>query len=159
MTPEQFTSFIEVYRPTLISLTVRLYQLSNSDAEDVVQDSIILALANLHTYRAESGFVTWISAIVKNKALKFLRRQRVATKYTRVTKPDTFYFSRPITGDGEYFLSQLSKEVADYLILQNGWGLAAKEAAKRLDIPLVTIRTKAKKELVRLRKRLEREGL
>jgi RNA polymerase sigma-70 factor (ECF subfamily) len=63
----------------------RLYRLartivrSDSEAEDVVQDSYVRAFARLATFRGESDLGTWLGRIVINEALGLLRRAHAVT--------------------------------------------------------------------------------
>ncbi len=45
------------------------------EAEDIVQDSAVKALGNLHRFRAESRLGTWFSSVVVNTAIDHLRRR------------------------------------------------------------------------------------
>jgi len=49
------------------------------DAEDAVQTAYGRAFQQLHTFREEARFSTWITSIVVNQSLLHLRRQRRAT--------------------------------------------------------------------------------
>ncbi len=55
---------------------VRPLTVSDADAEDVVQDTFVKALGNLHRYRRQSGkrFVAWLMTIALNTARKQARR-------------------------------------------------------------------------------------
>lgn len=45
------------------------------DAEDVVQDTFVIALTKLKQFRGESAFFTWLYQVAKNVALTHLRRR------------------------------------------------------------------------------------
>src|SRR5579871_2845057 len=49
---------------------------SYDDAEDVVQESLLRAYKNLHTFKGEAKFSTWLSRITINTALMHLRKKR-----------------------------------------------------------------------------------
>ncbi len=49
------------------------------DSEDAVQTAYGRAFQQLHTFREEARFSTWITSIVVNQSLLHLRRQRRAT--------------------------------------------------------------------------------
>jgi RNA polymerase sigma-70 factor (ECF subfamily) len=46
------------------------------EAEDVAQETFLKALRNLHAYRAEARFSTWLVSIALNEARNRLRRDR-----------------------------------------------------------------------------------
>jgi RNA polymerase sigma-70 factor (ECF subfamily) len=49
---------------------------NHHDAEDAVQDGLLLAFANLAQFEGRSQFSTWLSRIVFNAAISKLRRNR-----------------------------------------------------------------------------------
>jgi RNA polymerase sigma-70 factor, ECF subfamily len=49
------------------------------DAEDTAQETMLKALKNLHQFRSESKFSTWLVAIAINEARARLRHERVIT--------------------------------------------------------------------------------
>jgi RNA polymerase sigma-70 factor (ECF subfamily) len=51
---------------------------NESDSEDAVQTAYGRAFQQLHTFREEARFSTWITSIVVNQSLLHLRRQRRA---------------------------------------------------------------------------------
>jgi len=63
------------YRTRLYRIALRLLR-SKEDAEDVVQDALLLAYRNLSSFEGRSMFSTWLTRIVVNCALGRRRRQR-----------------------------------------------------------------------------------
>ena len=51
---------------------------NESDAEDVAQEAMLKALANIRQFRAEARFSTWLIQITVNEALMRRRRERTA---------------------------------------------------------------------------------
>lgn len=49
---------------------------NDSDAADATQQGFLSAVEQLHRFRGESSFVTWVSRIVSHAALKILRKRR-----------------------------------------------------------------------------------
>ena len=52
----------------------RRFTRSHEDAEDLVQDAMLRACVNVHKFRKESHFSTWLIAIVNNAALSMKRK-------------------------------------------------------------------------------------
>jgi len=52
---------------------------NRQDAEDAVQRAFQRALTNLHRFREDSAFLTWMTRIAINGALMLLRRRRITT--------------------------------------------------------------------------------
>jgi RNA polymerase sigma-70 factor, ECF subfamily len=60
---------------TIFHLARRMMR-SNEDAEDVVQESFLLAFIHLRSFKGDSQFSTWLSRIAINAALMKLRKKR-----------------------------------------------------------------------------------
>jgi|SRR5208282_5763399 len=54
----------------------RRYTASADEAHDLVQETMLRAIRNIGRFRRESRFVTWLNAIVINKALSNKRRDK-----------------------------------------------------------------------------------
>jgi RNA polymerase sigma-70 factor (ECF subfamily) len=65
----------ERYRPQLLRLAARVTN-RHEDAEDIVQLALLKAFRNLYMFRGESQMKTWLTAIVRNAALEYVRNQR-----------------------------------------------------------------------------------
>jgi RNA polymerase sigma-70 factor (ECF subfamily) len=66
---------LELRHAQLVRLALRMTRCPE-DAEDVVQESIVKAFANLSRFRGESRMDTWLHAIVLNTARTWLRNRR-----------------------------------------------------------------------------------
>ncbi len=71
--------FHELVRPYEKSVYFAAYSLlrNEQDAEDVAQEAVLKALKNLHTFRAEAKFSTWLVSIALNEARGRLRHDRL----------------------------------------------------------------------------------
>ena len=71
--------FHELVRPHEKSVYFAAYSIlqNEHDAEDVAQETVLKALKNLHTFRAESKFSTWLVSIALNEARGRLRHARL----------------------------------------------------------------------------------
>jgi RNA polymerase sigma-70 factor (ECF subfamily) len=70
-----FHDLIRPYERTVFSMAMALLR-NPQEAEDVVQETFLKALRNLHAYRAEARFSTWLVSIALNEARSSLRRHR-----------------------------------------------------------------------------------
>ncbi len=59
---------------TALYRAARRFTRCHEDAEDLVQDAMLRAVANVRKFRNECHFGTWLTAIVNNTALSFKRR-------------------------------------------------------------------------------------
>lgn len=67
-----FNYFVETYQDMAITIAYRICD-NMLDAEDVVQESYVKAYRNLHSFRAESKFSTWLYRIVYNTAVSLTK--------------------------------------------------------------------------------------
>jgi RNA polymerase sigma-70 factor, ECF subfamily len=68
------------YRARLFRLALRLLR-RREEAEDAVQDGLLLAYKNLASFQGRSLFSTWLTRIVVNAALVRMRRQRARPEF------------------------------------------------------------------------------
>jgi RNA polymerase sigma factor (sigma-70 family) len=66
---------IERYRRQLLWAAARVTN-CREDAEDVLQQALLKAFINLYMFRRKSQMKTWLTAIVRNAALEYVRNQR-----------------------------------------------------------------------------------
>jgi RNA polymerase sigma-70 factor (ECF subfamily) len=70
-----FHDLIRPYERTVFSMAMALLR-NPQEAEDVVQETFLKALRNLHAYRAEARFSSWLVSIALNESRSSLRRRR-----------------------------------------------------------------------------------
>ncbi|GAA3702679.1 RNA polymerase sigma factor [Gordonia hankookensis] len=58
------------------------------DAEDALQNTLVAAWQNLHKFRGEARFSTWVHRIAANNALTVVRRRKDNTQITDFTDPE-----------------------------------------------------------------------
>jgi RNA polymerase sigma-70 factor (ECF subfamily) len=73
---ELFHELIQPFEKSVYFAAFSVLQ-NQQDAEDVAQETVLKALKNLHTFRAESKFSTWLVSIAINEARGRLRHARV----------------------------------------------------------------------------------
>jgi RNA polymerase sigma-70 factor, ECF subfamily len=68
--------FHDLIRPCERSIYFLLYSLlkNEADTEDAAQETVLKVYRNLHLYRGESQFRTWVLSIARNEGLGRLRR-------------------------------------------------------------------------------------
>jgi len=68
--------FHALIKPVERAVFVMLFMLlrNESDAEDVAQETFIKVFRNLHNFRGESKFSTWVLSITRNEGLAWLRK-------------------------------------------------------------------------------------
>ena len=132
------------------------------EVEDVVQDVFLHVYRSLHTFRGDSRFSTWLYRLAVNVTRMHLRRRKSRPRFADVDVPETPSGDQRILDPGEEVdqrmriralyevLDTLSEKKREVLVLHDFDGIAAKEIAETLDIPVLTVRTRlfyARKEL------------
>ena len=110
-----FAYFVETYQDMAITIACRICG-NMQDAEDVVQESYIKAYRNLHTFRSESKFSTWLYRIVYN---------------TAVTHSKTRIWSGMMETDIEY-AADLTDRGADALLAERERREVVKDVLERM---------------------------
>jgi RNA polymerase sigma-70 factor (ECF subfamily) len=73
---ELFHELVAPYEKSVYFAAYSLLQ-NEQDAEDAAQEAVLKALKNLHTFRAEAKFSTWLVSIALNEARGRLRHNRL----------------------------------------------------------------------------------
>ena len=74
---ELFYELVRPYERRVYAAALAILR-NQSDAEDVAQEAMLKALANIRQFRAEARFSTWLIQITVNEALMRRRRERTA---------------------------------------------------------------------------------
>jgi RNA polymerase sigma-70 factor, ECF subfamily len=72
---ELFYELVQPYERRVYAAALAILR-NPADAEDVAQEAVVKALANIRQFRAESRFSTWLIQITVNEALMRRRRER-----------------------------------------------------------------------------------
>ena len=72
---ELFYELVRPYERRVYAAALAILR-NESDAEDVAQEAMLKALANIRQFRAEARFSTWLIQITVNEALMRRRRER-----------------------------------------------------------------------------------
>lgn len=132
------------------------------DVDDVVQDVFLHVYRSLASFRGESRFSTWLYRLTVNVTRMHLRRARSRPRFADVEVPELP--DEDVRDDGPdaqldradrirtlyRLLDGLSEKKREVLVLHDFEGVAAKDIADLLDVPVLTVRTRlfyARKEL------------
>lgn len=77
---------------------------NTDDAEDVLQEAFISAFKNLHYYRGDATFGSWLKRIVVNKAINLLKKRRMEWL------PEDEHFDVPVPEEEEVYRPGLTVE-------------------------------------------------
>ena len=113
--------FHELTRPyeRMVYMTLLSIVKNESDAEDGAQEAVISAYRNLKSFRGDSKFSTWLTAIAINEGRKRLRKAKSATEESIEEEAEGYegdYTPAPLTDWREIPLETLErKEIREAL--------------------------------------------
>src|SRR6478609_8457425 len=73
---DAFEQLVRVYDQSVLRLAMNLLR-SPEDARDVYQEAFLRVYKNLHSFRFDCSFHTWLYRIVTNLCLDHLRKRKV----------------------------------------------------------------------------------
>ncbi len=148
-------AFREIYRrhtPRLMGFVWRLFGRTESDAEDVVQETWVRACEGFALFRWESAFSTWLLGIGLNVVRDFLRHNARSKSVQMANPPDPQGPGVPHEDriDLERSIKLLPDGYRLVLVLHDVEGMKHKEIAGKLGISVGT----SKSQLSNARKML-----
>jgi RNA polymerase sigma-70 factor (ECF subfamily) len=120
---DAFGQLVRAYDQSVLRLAMNLLR-SPEDAQDVYQEAFLRVFRNLHTFRFDCSFHTWLYRIVTNLCLDQMRRRKVRREEPTVIptadgivdRMDSVADSR---GDGDpqrnLFSGQIRKKIKEVL--------------------------------------------
>lgn len=171
---EAFTLLVERYQRMLYTIAYRF--LGNAeDASDAAQEALVRAYKNLHSFRGNCSFKTWLQHIIANVCRDALRRKsrrpiisldslqendgRVWELPDRnANSPEEIVLSRE---EGDYLqnlIQSLSPEYRMVIIMRELQGFSYEEIATRLNCSVGTIKSRLSRARQALRKQIEQDG-
>jgi RNA polymerase sigma-70 factor (ECF subfamily) len=159
--PAAFRQIFVRHRETVSRIVYRMLGPS-PDVEDVVQDVFLNVYRSLPSFRGDSKFSTWLYRLATNVTKMHLRRGRSRPRFSDVEVPEVPRDAEPQQMPDQQveqaervralyrLLEGLSEKKREVLVLHDLEGVAAKEIAGLLEIPVLTVRTRlfyARKEL------------
>jgi RNA polymerase sigma-70 factor, ECF subfamily len=82
---EAFEQLVRAYDQSVLRLAMNLLR-SPEDARDVYQEAFLRVFRNLHTFRFDCSFHTWLYRIVTNICLDQLRKRKVRKEESAVVE-------------------------------------------------------------------------
>jgi RNA polymerase sigma-70 factor, ECF subfamily len=160
----------------------KLYRLArgilrnDSEAEDVVQETYVLAFTHLDGFRGDAGLSTWLSRIAINEALGRLRRQRPAVEWnslqpgelethaqiiqfplSAVSDPEKTMAQREIQQVVEHAIDDLPEAFRIVFMTRVVEGMNVEETAEILGLKPETVKTRLHRARAMLRDNVERK--
>jgi RNA polymerase sigma-70 factor, ECF subfamily len=161
--PEQATGTFEgellAVLPRLRAISVMLTR-DRVAADDLLQDSIVLALSAKHSYTLGTNLTAWMYRLMRNRLISLARRRRPST--VPLDDPAAIAVSTAPEQDGRMMRRLLEREMAllpvgqrEALILVGAAGQSYAEAAVALGCTVGTVKSRVSRARDALRLRLE----
>ncbi|MBU2867792.1 RNA polymerase sigma factor [Pacificibacter marinus] len=137
---------------------------SSSHADDLVQDAIMKAWENLHSFQAGTNMRAWLFTILRNTFYSDQRKRKREVQDSDGTfaatlseKPD--HDGRLAMAEFEQAFVQLKTEQREALMLVGAMGFSYEEAALTCGVALGTVKSRVNRARLRLSELLElKEG-
>ena len=170
---ELFYELVHPYERRVYAAALAILRNEN-DAEDVVQEAMLKALANIRQFRAEARFSTWLIQITVNEALMRRRRERTVTMEPIDDRPndDADYIPREFADWREIpsealerkevrqrlaeALASLDPKYREVFVLRDMEQLNIQETAETLGISIASVKTRLLRARLMLRDLLAR---
>jgi RNA polymerase sigma-70 factor (ECF subfamily) len=160
---DAFETLVRRHKDSVLNLARRMTG-DRESAEDIAQETFIKAYRELHRFRGEAAFATWLYRIALNEARQYLRgqRRRVA-RWTRQSEQAAFEApeaedpaeASPLVG----LLQELPQEQREALALFYLQELSLEDIARTLGSPVGTIKARLSRGRERLRSLAQERGL
>jgi RNA polymerase sigma-70 factor (ECF subfamily) len=159
----------ERHYPSSLDVARRILR-SEDESQDAVQSAYLSALRNLHSFRGDAAFKTWITRIVTNCCLMRFRQPWLRTTWIGLDAlaanggalrfasprptPEASAFCREIALALSDAAAALPKPLCDVFQLHAISGLSLKQVAKAMGLTLPATKSRLFRANARMRKRL-----
>lgn len=133
------------------------------DAEDAMQNAMVAAWKNIHRFRPEARFSTWMYRITSNAALELLRKRReIPDDEAGYEEAD---HAAPIQQRVTSImvvrqaLADLEPEFKEAIVLREYAGLSYDEIAQHQKVPTATVKSRLNRAKTKLKAALEQRGV
>ncbi len=152
-----FSEHIQISTNQLLSFAMSLTK-NNSDAQDLYQDTVFLALKNKEKFSVGTNFTAWLKTIMRNTFINNYRKQK--RFQTILAKGVGGYFFGKKSSENSTDVDMNVKEIKKLIgniderfktpFLMYYTGFSYDEIAKELDLPMGTVKSRiffARKQL------------
>jgi len=120
----------------------------HEDAEDVAQESFLVALEQLDECRSPERFAGWFMTIVRNRSRNLIRRESLRETSdlprgtrSRIPTPDKITETSELRGILQQAIASLPEVQQQVVLLHDLEGWKHREIAERLGLPSGTVRS------------------
>ena len=128
------------------------YLRNTEDAKDAVQETAITGYSSYQTLKDKNQFKRWMTKILINKCLDFLRKKRTQEKYMDKIVDSANILCEIPTEEIEMMelIGRLPLKIRPYIILRFYHDLTYREVANILHVPEATAKSRTKLALTKL---------
>ncbi len=152
-------AFSEIVRVLMNRISALTYKMTSDKemAVDIAQDSFISAWQNLHTFKFEAKFESWLYRIAYNKSLNAIKKEDRHTNdfdfesQVSNSDPERELYQRELKAKVLTFLETLPKEQRAVFEFRFYKGLSFKEIADTTGKALGTVKTLYREAVKKLR--------
>jgi RNA polymerase sigma-70 factor, ECF subfamily len=138
----------------------KLLTRSMTDADDLIQETMLRALSKLHLWQPGSDLRAWLFTIMRNQHMNEIRRQVRARRLLAGVDVDPVRSGNQISSlelsEVAVALSQLPAKQRSIILLIAVDGVSYADAADRLGVPIGTIRSRLSRARTALQQTLDR---
>ena len=133
-------------------------------ADDLVQETLERALRKMHLYTPSGPFIGWLNTIMRNLFVDRVRRRKLTTGISIDEAPrnepyqNENQIDRLILKELRLAVDKLPVEQRQVLLMIAAQGLSYDDAARRLGVPLGTIRSRLFRARANLMHRIDPDG-
>lgn len=155
---DAFGEIVEIYKNSVYQLCFRMLG-NRSEAEDMAQEAFIRAYVNIHSYKQEYKFSTWLFRIATNLCIDRIRKKKPdysldaevsgtegLTMYSQIPSnsplPETELESLELHEAVNKEILKLPEKYRSAIVLKYIEELSLKEISEILDLPLGTVKTR-----------------
>lgn len=146
------------YGDALYGVVLSIVQ-SKEIAEDVMQDTFVKIWKNADSYNVKKGrLFTWLVNIARYTAIDRIRTMKFKANQKTLSLDRTVYENEQLSVEAEIqdvglhkIINSLEEKYSTLINLLYLQGFTQKEAAKALNIPLGTVKTRSKTAITQLR--------
>jgi RNA polymerase sigma-70 factor (ECF subfamily) len=163
------TELFERHYPSSLEVARRILR-SEEESQDAVQSAYFAAFRNLHGFRGDASFKTWITRIVTNYCLMRLRQPEIRTRWITLDtlaanqgsllaspapSPEKSAFCGEIASALSAAVSTLPKSLCEVFQLYANSGLSLREVAAAMGLTLPAAKSRLFRANARMRKHLQ----
>jgi RNA polymerase sigma-70 factor, ECF subfamily len=156
---DDFAKLLEQHIPRLRRYAFALHRATRSRADDLVQDTLVRAIAKQHLWRPGTNLLGWLFTLMHNQHVNDVRRSvtRDGFSYAVGEFHDTVASVSDASAslqlrDLERALAQLCVERREVILLVGLEGMAYEEVATVLNVPVGTVRSRLSRGRDQLRR-------